>query len=338
MAKVHLLGANRSYDRDVQTVSINQIVVLEGYAGGSYVVYDITRDRYGFTYHLVHTSTYDFSTSDLIRPLSEKFGIGIYYDSENPTFLDPLETAALLAKAKEKKAEEERKAKEAREEHERISKIGAARLLPLIPSDAKAVIIGELRVSECDSYTDYYNYRIERTVILGFSKHTRNLFAEMRKYAANFEGTDHLAEYNADYEHRENYSMGDGMYLGRNKYNGWTISKEPIYSLEKLLERYAHTAGDEANICLKTTQPPTDTAEQPTVSADLSALNLEIVEYSEKAIAVFGDTKPIKDVLKGLNGLFRANLTYNGERRAGWIYSKKQETKVREALAACIQA
>ncbi|MRZ99094.1 fusion protein, partial [Parabacteroides distasonis] len=157
MAKVHLLGANRSYDRDVQTVSINQIVVLEGYAGGSYVVYDITRDRYGFTYHLVHTSTYDFSTSDLIRPLSEKFGIGIYYDSENPTFLDPLETAALLAKAKEKKAEEERKAKEAREEHERISKIGAARLLPLIPSDAKAVIIGELRVSECDSYTDYYN-------------------------------------------------------------------------------------------------------------------------------------------------------------------------------------
>ena len=120
MAKVHLLGANRSYDRDVQTVSINQIVVLGGYAGGSYVVYDITRDRYGFTYHLVHTSTYDFSTSDLIRPLSEKFGIGIYYDSENPTFLDPLETAALLAKAKEKKAEEERIKAEAQaaREHE----------------------------------------------------------------------------------------------------------------------------------------------------------------------------------------------------------------------------
>lgn len=338
MTTVYLLGADRSYDRNVQTVSVNQIVVLEGYAGGSYVVYDITRDQYGFTYHLVHTSTYDFNTSNLIRPLSEKFGIGIYYDSETPTFLDPLETAALLTKAKEKKAEEERKAKEAREEHERISKIGAARLLPLVPSDAKAVIIGELRVSECDSYTDYYNYRIERTVILGFSKHTRNLFSEMRKYAANFEGTAHLAEYNADYEHRENYSMGDGMYLGRNKYSGWTISKEPIYSLEKLLERYAHTAGDEANICLKATQPPTDTTEQPTVSADLQTLNLEIVEYSEKAIAVFGDTKPIKDVLKGLNGLFRANLTYNGERRAGWIYSKKQETKVREALAACIQA
>ena len=38
----------------------------------------------------------------------------------------------------------------------------------------------------------------------------------MRKHAANFEGTAYLVEYNADYEHRENYSMGDGMYLGRN--------------------------------------------------------------------------------------------------------------------------
>ena len=26
MTKVHLLGANRSYDRDIQTVSVNQIV------------------------------------------------------------------------------------------------------------------------------------------------------------------------------------------------------------------------------------------------------------------------------------------------------------------------
>ena len=283
MNKLHLLGANKSYDRDEQTISVNQVVVLEGYNYDSYVMYEVTRNKWRITYHLINLLTYEFHTSDLIRPLSEKFGIGIYYD------------------------------------------------------DAKAVIIGELRVSECDSYTDYYNYRIERTVILGFSKHTRNLFSEMRKYAANFEGTAHLAEYNADYEHRENYSMGDGMYLGRNKYSGWTISKEEIYDLEKFIERYAHTAGDEANICLNAPQREAG-AQQPTTSADLSPFNLEIVEYSEKAIAVFGDTKPIKNVLKGLNGLFRANLTYKGERRAGWIYSKKQETKVREALAACIQA
>ena len=336
MTKVHLLGANRSYDRSVQTVSVNQVVMLEGYNYDSYVVYEVSRDEWGITYHLINLRTHEFHTSDLIRPLSEKFGIGIYYDDANPKFLDPLETAVLLTEAKEKKAEAERKAEEERKEYERIAKIGAERLRPLIPTDAKAVIIGTLRVNECDSYTDYYNYSIGRTVILGFSKHTRNLFSEMRKHAVNFEETTYLAEYNADYEHRENYSMGDGMYLGEHKYSGWTIEKEPIYDLEKFIERYAHTAGNEANLCIKAPQTDSDTAEQPTATADLSMFNLEIVEYSEKAIAVFGDTKPIKNVLKDLNGLFRANLTYKGERRAGWIYSKKQETKVREALATCI--
>ena len=100
MNKVHLLGANRSYDRDVQTVSVNQVVVLDSY--DSYVVYEVTRDKWGITYHLVNLRTHEFHTSDLIRPLSEKFGIGIYYDDANPRFLDPLETAALLTKAKEK--------------------------------------------------------------------------------------------------------------------------------------------------------------------------------------------------------------------------------------------
>ena len=332
MNKVHLLGANRSYDRDEQTVSVNQVVMLEGYSYDSYVVYEVSRSQWGITYHLINLRTHEFHTSDLIRPLSEKFGIGMYYDDANPKFLDPSETAALLTKAREKKTEDDKKAEEERQRNEHTAKIGAERLRPLIPSDAKAAIVGELRVSECDSYTDYYAYRIERTVILGFSTHTRNLFSEMRKYAANFEGTAYLAGNDKEYEHHENYSMGEGMYLGRNKYSGWTISKERIYDLEKFIERYAHTAGDEANICLKAPQGETE-AQQPTTSADLSTLNLEIVEYCEKAIAVFGDTKPIKDVLKGLNGLFRANLTYNGERRAGWIYSRKQEQKVRETLA-----
>ena len=43
MNKVHLLGANRSYDRDVQTVSVNQELVLDSYE--SYVVKDVTRDK-----------------------------------------------------------------------------------------------------------------------------------------------------------------------------------------------------------------------------------------------------------------------------------------------------
>ena len=116
MTKVHLLGANRSYDRSVQTVSVNQVVKMEGYSYDSYVVYEVSRNEWGITYHLINLRTHEFHTSDLIRPLSAKFGIGIYYDDANPKFLDPLETAVLLTKAKEKKAEAERKAEEERED------------------------------------------------------------------------------------------------------------------------------------------------------------------------------------------------------------------------------
>lgn len=81
------------------------------------------------------------------------------------------------------------------------------------------------------------------------------------------------------------------------------FQKERIYDLEKFIERYTHTAGDEANIYLKAPLKES-AAKQPTTFADLSTLNLETVEYSEKVIGVFGDTKLIKDVLKGLNDLF----------------------------------
>ena len=147
----------------------------------------------------------------------------------------------------------------------------------------------------------------------------------MRKYAANFEGTAYLAGNDKEYEHRENYSMGDGMYLGRNKYSGWTISKERIYDLEKFIKRYTHTAGDEANIYLKAPLKES-AAKQPTTFADLSTLNLETVEYSEKVIGVFGDTKLIKDVLKGLNDLFSvrtSSITVKGVRDGYTAGSRK---------------
>ena len=61
------------------------------------------------------------------------------------------------------------------------------------------------------------------------------------------------------------------------------------------------------------------------------------VEYSAKSIAVFGDTKPLRDTLRDLNGLFRACLTHDGTRCAGWIFSKRREQEVRSALAAYLK-
>ena len=333
MGQIHLLGANRSYDRNEQTVRENQVTIFEGYGNDNYVVYKVSRESRGFVYHLINMRTFEFHQSDLIRPLSEKFGIGMYYDSQYTTFLDPIETAELLTKATERKAEEERKAEAERQERERITAIGAERLQKLIPTDAKAVIVAHLEEDESDPYTDYFSSRTVRSVILAFSTHQRNIFSEMRKAARHFDETDHLAEENKDYEHRENWSMGDGYYLATHRRSGWKIEKDPIYTREQFINNYAYIAGKEENIQLKPSSAGQQAeAEQETPTADLTKLNIEIVEYSEKAIAVFGDTKPIKETLKDLNGLFRANLTHKGERRAGWIFSKKQEDKVRATL------
>ena len=65
----------------------------------------------------------------------------------------------------------------------------------------------------------------------------------------------------------------------------------------------------------------------------VTAEGLEIVDYSEKAIAVFGDTKAIKEQLKELGGRFNPSLNYNGEKRAGWIFSKKEADKVKELIS-----
>lgn len=61
---------------------------------------------------------------------------------------------------------------------------------------------------------------------------------------------------------------------------------------------------------------------------------LEMVDYSDKAIAVFGDTKAIKEQLKELGGRFNPSLNYNGEKRAGWIFSKKKADEVRNLMAS----
>jgi len=61
--------------------------------------------------------------------------------------------------------------------------------------------------------------------------------------------------------------------------------------------------------------------------------SIQIIEYTEKSIAVIGNTKPLKEELKAINGRFNKYLkNKNGERFVGWIFSKKKEQEVKETL------
>lgn len=326
MSKVFLLGANKEIDRAKQVVEVNQVIQMEGYSYHRYVVYDITKNQWGITYKLINLTTKDFHTADIIRPLKEKFGIGFYYDSENPQFIDAFEVAILLQEAQQKKKAEQDEADKEKIRVEEVKTIGRKRFAEIFPDDAQAVIVARLKQDESDSQTDYFASSTQRTVILGFSKHKRDIFSEMRKHASNFEETAYLAEYNEDYEHREKYSMGDGYYLGESKYHGWIIEKCPVYKRESTIEEFAYTAGNQDNIHIKKTDktPPTPPIDENGTGKG----NCTLVEYSAKAVAVFGDTKSIKDELRAMGGRFNARLTFNGQKLAGWIFPKSQEKRL----------
>jgi|688.fasta_scaffold98615_4 hypothetical protein len=69
------------------------------------------------------------------------------------------------------------------------------------------------------------------------------------------------------------------------------------------------------------------------MSNNSSKDSIFIVDYTEKAIAVFGDTKIIKDHLAGLGGKFNPSLKGdNDDKRAGWIFPKTKRSEVQSLL------
>ena len=238
--------------------------------------------------------------------------------------MDGFEVLILQQEAEYKKKAEQEEAEKEKIRVEQIREIGRKRLAEIFPKDALGVIVARLQQDDSDRMTDYYAHSTQRTVILGFSKHTRDLFSEMRKHASNFEETAYLAEFNEDYEHREKYSMGDGYYLGESKYSGWIIEKVPVYNRERTIEDFAYTAGNEDNIHIS----KSDTTPKNSNSTAEKNSGCTMVEYSAKAVAVFGDTKSIKDELKAMGGRFNSRLTFNGKKLAGWIFPKSQEQRL----------
>lgn len=61
-------------------------------------------------------------------------------------------------------------------------------------------------------------------------------------------------------------------------------------------------------------------------------MSLNIVDYSEKAIAVFGDSTPYKVHLLNLNGKFNPSLRQNDQRQAGWIFPKTKKGEVEKII------
>tara|TARA_Y100000310_G_scaffold93212_2_gene90759 strand:+ start:412 stop:1179 length:768 start_codon:yes stop_codon:yes gene_type:complete len=137
----------------------------------------------------------------------------------------------LKQRAEAKQARLHKAREEGMEEAARIRERGKAAFEAAKPPWAKAAIVAELKQDDSDIMTDYFHSTTKRTIFLAWSKHTRDLFPEMRKAARNHPDTAHLADAPPDAEHREKWSMGAGFYLKEadRHADGWKVSKWSLH-------------------------------------------------------------------------------------------------------------
>ncbi len=284
-----------------------------------YVCYDISTNSWGTTYKVVDIKEKSFSTVEHPRLVSEKFGIGTYYNEGEVMGEDELSNLLIEVAQLEKQrvADKEQAEKKANTAQATAIEAGS-KILPSIPEGVKALIIAELMEDDSDTMSDYFASHSTKVIILAFSTHTRDLFPEMRKAALNCPDTAYLATEGE--EHREKYSMGEGYYIGARR-SGWRISKLIIRNEESVLKKLQQAAGEGRYFIKEETRQQVN----PVSAAPGS---VEILDYSEKAFAVVGDTKPIKDILKNLGGKWNSHLKCG----AGWIFSKKYYLVVNKAI------
>jgi len=91
----------------------------------------------------------------------------------------------------------------------------------------------------------------------------------------------------------------------------------------------------DAKTCTKPVHTPTSATEhivvsEPNVRSQGPVVkNVRVVDCSEKAIAVYGDTKQLADTFKNIGGYFNAHL----KEGPGWVFSKKRRDEIEGLLA-----
>ena len=245
------------------------------------------------------------------RPISEKFGIGFYYDLDAPRATDEEISQAIerannfLKEREEEKNRAEEESTRAREEV--IKKYGAIFDQPSGKYLTDAVLVAKhIRQDLASAFprqkfsvrkTDYSTIHIEWTD--GPTKE------EVEQIAGKHERMCVPDRWNADlWEHND-------------------TAFTSVFGGVDYLFYYRETAPENREISLYTKPEP---KQNKTETVD--AKGVQIIDYSEKAIAVIGETRAIKETLKTLGGKFNRHLSCG----AGWIFSKTKETTLREVL------
>lgn len=249
------------------------------------------------------------------RPISEKFGIGFYYDLDAPRATDE-EIAQAIDRANNFLKEEEEEKNRAEEESKRameevLKKYGAIYDRPTGEYRTDAVLVAKHIRQDLASAFPGQKFSVRKsdysTIDIEWKDGpTRD---EVEQIAGKHERICSRDRWNDD--------LWD--------YNDTAFTS--VFGGVDDIFYYRKTAPENREISLYTKPEPKQNKTNKTET--IEAKGLQIIDYSEKAIAIIGDTRAIKDILKSLGGRFNAHLTCG----AGWIFSKSKEAAIREALS-----
>lgn len=248
------------------------------------------------------------------RPISEKFGIGFYYDLDAPRATDEEIAQAIeqgnnfIKEREEEKNRAEEESKRAREEV--LKKYGAIYDQPSGKYRTDAVLVAKhirqdltnafpgqkFSVRKTDYSTIWVEWKDGPT-----REEVERIVRKHKRMCVQDRWNDDLWDHN-DTAFTSVFGGVDYLFFNR------------------------ETAPENREISLYTKPEPKQNKTNKTET--IEAKGVQIIDYSEKAIAIVGDTKAIKDTLKTLGGRFNAHLTCG----AGWIFSKSKEDAIKAAL------
>lgn len=248
------------------------------------------------------------------RPISEKFGIGFYYDLDAPRATEEEISQAIeranqyLKEEEEEKTREEEESKRAREEV--IKKYGAIFDQPSGKYMTDAVLVAKHIRQDLSNAFPGQKFSVRKadysTINIEWKdgptrEEVEQIAGKHERICTRDRWNDDLWDYN-DTAFTSVFGGVDYLFFNR------------------------ETAPENREISLYTKPEPKQN--KTTDTETIGAKGIQIIDYSEKAIAVVGDTRAIKDTLKTLGGRFNAHLTCG----AGWIFSKSKEDAIKATL------
>ena len=322
-------------------------------------------NQYG-SYEVVEMAGSDprFTTLDKYsRPHSKKFGIGIYYDDDLTTWPEgEVKKYVELAKQADIRRKDEAEKQARSDEKERAELPALFPYLTVNPRDDQNITANNIRADlkhhfpgvrfsvRKDHHSTYYvNWNNGPTesdvckVVDKYEDHSTDITGDFRDYnPSNFNKVFGGFDYVFTSRNIEK-SIFDVLLPQFEKiYNCEDWHKEQI--LGRILRQTAIPEGatnfniivDDSFICGSIEEGYKITFDLPEVTevkaeAVISG-DYKLIDYSDKAVALFGNTKPIRDTLKEIGGRFNPCLNVEGAKVAGWVFPKAKRDVLEQLI------